>query len=69
MYNKGVNRILAMYVVQPEYLAALARVNDRHQEEETCRRDDWDSLNETYTKFLVGNITASTATAIFKRAS
>jgi len=47
------------------YLKALTRVADRHYKAETSRRQDWKELAKAYTDYLVGDLEASQARAIF----
>ena len=47
------------------YLKALTRVADRHHREDTSRRQDWQDLGRAYTDWLVGDLGACEARAIF----
>ena len=47
------------------YLKALTRVADRHHKAETSRAEDWKALGRVYTDYLVGDLEASEARAIF----
>ena len=47
------------------YLKALTRVSDRHYKAETSRKQDWQELGKVYTDWLVGDIEAREARAIF----
>jgi len=47
------------------YLKALTRVADRHYKAETSREQDWKELGKVYTDWLVGDLEAHEARAIF----
>ena len=47
------------------YLKALTRVADRHHRAETSRKQDWQELGKVYTDWLVGDLEAHEARAIF----
>ena len=47
------------------YLKALTRVADRHYKAETSRWQDWQELGRVFTDYLVGDLDASEARAIF----
>ena len=47
------------------YLKALARVADRHYKAETSHNQDWKELGRVYTDYLVGDLEAAQARAIF----
>jgi len=47
------------------YLKALTRVSDRHYKAETSRKQDWKELGKVYTDWLVGDLEANEARAIF----
>ena len=47
------------------YLKALTRVADRHHKAETSRAEDWKALGRVYTDWLVGDVGAREARAIF----
>jgi len=47
------------------YLKALTRVSDRHYKAETSRKQDWKELGKVYTDWLVGDLEAQEARAIF----
>ena len=47
------------------YLKALTRVSDRHRKAETSRKQDWQELGRVYTDWLVGDLEAREARAIF----
>ena len=47
------------------YLKALTRVSDRHYKAETSRKQDWQELGKVYTDWLVGDLGAREARAIF----
>jgi hypothetical protein len=47
------------------YLKALTRVSDRHHKAETSHKQDWQELGRVYTDWLVGDLGACEARAIF----
>ena len=47
------------------YLKALTRVADRHHKAETSHKQDWKELGRVYTDWLVGDLGAREARAIF----